>query len=473
MSASLPPLSARSLSLAGGALRSKSALAFSGLKNYVNPNTVMASPPAITVGVNNAVSAITGAANATVSIAPNDSRITYVGGPAAATPTAGYYGVKASANYFRYWSVAFTHVGRRLEFRLRGSNRTSPPLSFAVRVNGELASATLQGGVNGSGTGNQLVLVDFGANAETIQLLNIGVNAGGTGHAVDDVITLAGGTFTTAARVRVMAVSGGVITQAKIEDMGAYSVAPTSPASQGSTTGSGTGAAFGFSRFYVETTQKPRHIELLFAREQYFGGLNVDTGDLVYPWPQALGRQKRLIIGDSITEGTYAYNLDTGFAAQIKRLLDDCETWIFGVSGLGYVGGTAISTFNADLVAMAPLVQRVTLFLGTNDAGQAAGTITTAVTTQLNNLFTANPSLIITVVAGFTNITTTERDAIFAGVAACAYPARCATVDMYNAIQSANMLRSSDGTHPTQNGHDWLARVAAPLVAQAEAGLLG
>lgn len=70
------------------------------------------------------------------------------------------------------------------------------------------------------------------------------INNGGAGHHAGDVITLAGGTFSTAITIRVLSVAAGVITAASVLNPGIYSVLPTYPASQGSTTGSGTGATF-------------------------------------------------------------------------------------------------------------------------------------------------------------------------------------------------------------------------------------
>lgn len=70
------------------------------------------------------------------------------------------------------------------------------------------------------------------------------INNGGTGYHAGDVITLAGGTFSTAIQIRVLAVSAGVITNASVLNPGIYTVLPAYPASQGSTTGTGTGATF-------------------------------------------------------------------------------------------------------------------------------------------------------------------------------------------------------------------------------------
>lgn len=53
------------------------------------------------------------------------------------------------------------------------------------------------------------------------------VNAGGTGYVVDDILTVAGGTSTHTATLRVTSVSGGVIDGIQVEQHGAYSADPT------------------------------------------------------------------------------------------------------------------------------------------------------------------------------------------------------------------------------------------------------
>jgi hypothetical protein len=68
------------------------------------------------------------------------------------------------------------------------------------------------------------------------------VVVGGTsGFAVNDTITLIGGTFTTATMLKVLAVTAGVVTSVSIVTPGAYSVIPTNPVSIGTTSGSGIG----------------------------------------------------------------------------------------------------------------------------------------------------------------------------------------------------------------------------------------
>jgi len=72
-----------------------------------------------------------------------------------------------------------------------------------------------------------------------------GIVAGGSGYAIGDIISIAGGTFTQQAQVRVVSVSGGAVTTAVLFTPGVYSVNyPNLPATQASTSGSGTGCTF-------------------------------------------------------------------------------------------------------------------------------------------------------------------------------------------------------------------------------------
>jgi len=86
-----------------------------------------------------------------------------------------------------------------------------------------------------------------GATAHaTLKALSVAVQAGGSGYAVNDTITIAGGTFVTPVVITVNAVTIGVITAATVTVAGNYSVIASSPAAQVSTSGSGTGGTFNF-----------------------------------------------------------------------------------------------------------------------------------------------------------------------------------------------------------------------------------
>ncbi len=109
------------------------------------------------------------------------------------------------------------------------------------------------------------------------------VAAGGTGHAVGDVITLPSGPTTSApigapAQLLVTSVGGGgVITGVSVVNVvagsaspigGSYFAAQTNPVAQGSTTGSGTGATFNLT-FGAKGTQRVILTNQEFATLQY------------------------------------------------------------------------------------------------------------------------------------------------------------------------------------------------------------
>jgi hypothetical protein len=87
----------------------------------------------------------------------------------------------------------------------------------------------------------------------TVGLASAAINAAGTGYLPNDTITLAGGTETVAAVVKVLTVGGsGAVSTFSVVSSGSYTVAPVS-FTQGSTSGSGSGATFNTLEFGVNT----------------------------------------------------------------------------------------------------------------------------------------------------------------------------------------------------------------------------
>lgn len=73
------------------------------------------------------------------------------------------------------------------------------------------------------------------------QVTAAAVQAGGSNYAVGDVIALAGGTYISPAVVTVATLSGTAVATVTVSYPGNYSVTPSNPVAQGSTTGIGTG----------------------------------------------------------------------------------------------------------------------------------------------------------------------------------------------------------------------------------------
>lgn len=95
-------------------------------------------------------------------------------------------------------------------------------------------------------TGTEAGSLDVGSTLQTLLL-----NNAGSGYVAGEVITLAGGTITTAAKVRVLTVSSGAIATFTIDDRGLYAATVTS-LTQGSTSGSGTGATFNTATYAIQ-----------------------------------------------------------------------------------------------------------------------------------------------------------------------------------------------------------------------------
>lgn len=96
---------------------------------------------------------------------------------------------------------------------------------------------------------------------------SVALNFGGTGYAINDTLQLAGGTWTTSPIVlTVSAVGvGGVITAVSVTNPGAYTIFPTNPVSQLSTSGSGTGATFNLKFTSAPYTEYDFATELFVA----------------------------------------------------------------------------------------------------------------------------------------------------------------------------------------------------------------
>jgi len=131
---------------------------------------------------------------------------------------------------------------------------------------GAAATAVLTGtsvasiSVAAAGTGYTSIptvsLAGFGGTGATatarMKAQTVAIQAAGSGYAQNDTITLTGGTSTQAVILTVNTVGGGGEVQAvTITNAGNYSVLPSNPVSQGSTSGGGTGATFNITAWNI------------------------------------------------------------------------------------------------------------------------------------------------------------------------------------------------------------------------------
>lgn len=138
----------------------------------------------------------------------------------------------------------------------------------AIRGPSQLAVASVGNGlsavsVSNAGTGyTSIPSVGFTGGAGTgaaasavMKALTVTVQGGGSSYAPGDTITLTGGTSTQATVLTVSTVSSGAITAVTISTAGKYTVLPSNPVSQGTTSGTGTGATFNITAWGVDSVK--------------------------------------------------------------------------------------------------------------------------------------------------------------------------------------------------------------------------
>ncbi|AJG19089.1 hypothetical protein RR42_m1692 [Cupriavidus basilensis] len=347
------------------------------------------------------------------------------------------------------------------------------------------------------------VKFDFGdaANTRTYTLAQISKSAGGSGYAVGDQITLAGGTG-TAAVLNVIQVSSGAVSLVEVLNIGAYTVVPTGTISQASTTGSGTGATF-VSPIWLAAyaTRRLREIEVIWHGSGLkLYGINVRSQGSILPYPAPPNQPILAQIGDSIsslTYGNYAGEHMGYIMAQRLGMADRCK--VNAIGGTGWATVNSAVTPNgpawsddkriADFVAMNADVY---VFWGSqNDAAAGSSVVTAAVTKVLSALRANNPDCYLIglgpIVASGAAATTLSS-AIAAGFAA-QDQTRTAYIDSTaegwlmttstgkataeTGVGNWDFYVASDGAHPGGLGRDYLNYLASLRVATTLQSLVG
>jgi len=193
------------------------------------------------------------------------------------TPNTGTFttliGGGGSANYGQLTGGATT---KAVEFQTLGSD-SNIALVLDSKGTGAIDLAAGSSGVNisnggtvtaitGTTTGAYTVVPTITISAPTtaggtqatgtvaMQAITITLNSGGSGYAIGDTITLTGGTFSQAVVLTVATLSGSAVATFTTSNAGTYTVLPSNPVAQGSTSGSGTGANFNITAYGVRTT---------------------------------------------------------------------------------------------------------------------------------------------------------------------------------------------------------------------------
>lgn len=181
-----------------------------------------------------------------------------------ATP---YFGSGLPTNYLIFIGIENTYPLSSISVLTPGSTTTDPLVTvFGTGEGAVVQSVEFFQSINTIQTSGQNFLVGDqlspigGVSTETavltvatLQLNNFDILDGGLGNSGGDIITMAGGTFSTACQIEVLTVDGsGAVLTASISVYGDYTV-PSASLTQGSTTGSGTGFSLQSCLFGIRT----------------------------------------------------------------------------------------------------------------------------------------------------------------------------------------------------------------------------
>lgn len=226
------------------------------------------------------------------------------------------------------------------------------------------------------------------------------------------------------------------------------------------------------------SSRKQRIIRFEGGPNLYFGGFNVGPQDTVYPSPVPPG-PRAIFLGDSFTEPTGSNYSFTGWATLTSEMLG-WDDWLAGSGGTGYttnggIGGrykfadrlTDVTSYNPRIVVVAGGINDITNFIA-----NGAPAFTTQVDAVLGGVRSALPNLDELVVVGpfyYTGSQSTE-DQIDAVLQTEATKYNATFIDTKGWITGSghvgattstgngNYYVGSDGTHPTQAGHEFIAK---------------
>lgn len=357
-----------------------------------------------------------------------------------------------------------------------------------VLVDGKFAYRSEQ--IRFANTGNRrYVKFDFGENVTKYSKADASVSivSGGANHKVGDVVTMGSspGEACTVAVATVNATTGAA-TLVTILKKGLYDAVsgsqPTGTLSQTATTGTGTGLQIGATFFgRVQSTKKPRNIEVIWTGGGKCFGIVTTANDLIFHYKTSPLEPKLVVVGDSQSQGTYLDYVGGHLAYTIAQKLGMTDNFVLSAQG-----GTGWNKDNipalrwsssqriADLIAHQGDVY---LFIGSqNDA--AGSDLTAAVTSTLNQLRAALPNALFVGVGPVVGNGQAVNDSIAAGFAAANDQKKIRYIDNVTnpwfptTILNNIYTTTSDNLHLNQEGANIFAHTVANHVTQALSSMI-
>ena len=229
-------------------------------------------------------------------------------------------------------------------------------------------------------------------------------------------------------------------------------------------------------------TKASRRIRLMIDNP-YFGGVRVAASDSVTR-PATGTRLRTMFLGDSVTEGTAGQNAASSYAPRTAELLGWNEAWISGVGSTGYLAApspklTLRQRYAADVKAYLPAV--LVIAAGINDTTSSDSAIQQEATLLFNQIQADLPDTAV-FVAGPWGLSDRVRPGISAAIKAAVgtranfywvpnaeepWITGNGNVAQPNGSGNADLYISSDRTHPTPAGIEYIAGKLAAFIKQA------
>lgn len=388
--------------------------------------------------------------------------------PSSATGKANHVAQNASTNGGNHFRVRFQTMAPEVAFHFSGAQGSDISVlvdGAILKHNGNLPP------VSGSSGSKWSVIVKFGDLPGASEVGTANVASGGSGYVIGDTITLAGGTSTTAAKLLVTRTSSGAVAEVLLIEKGSYSVVPSSPASQGSTSGSGTGATFTITT-RTAYPLKMREIELMCGNTVQFGGVSV--GSLYKIWPSPARGLRVMFVGDSYSDQSLIEYPGGQWWAQAARRLGFDDVWCNAIGGTGWLAkgaGNSYYNFRERIPSIAAQNPDVVIIPGSSNDAALTG-LQDQITAGWRELRAKLPHALLIGMGPWTapGAVTPQGNADANRLGAAASGSRVYYINSYDegwcsTSGGVATWMIGDTVHPIQVGHDYLGMRAASAIA--------